>query len=112
MGMLQPGVTHVGGSSAGALAAAVVACELPIEAVLESVRNMMADCRERGVWRRLGPGLRAQVGRGRGGGGNCRERGMMADCRERGLWQMLGPVLRAQVRGKDWAEGGGAFGRG
>ena len=64
MGMLQPGVTHVGGSSAGALAAAVVACELPIEAVLESVRNMMADCRERGVWRRLGPGLRAQVGCG------------------------------------------------
>ena len=96
MGMLQPGVTHVGGSSAGALAAAVVACELPIEAVLESVRNMMADCRERGVWRRLGPGLRAQVGRGRGGRGNCRERG---------VWQRLGPGLKAQV-GEGMAEWG------
>ena len=32
----------------------------------DSVRGMIADCRERGVWRRLGPGLKAQV-RGRTG---------------------------------------------
>ena len=62
MGLTRPGETHVGGSSAGSLAAAVVACGLQPDEVWAAVMNMAADCREKGVWGRLGSRLRQQVG--------------------------------------------------
>ncbi|GAX82107.1 hypothetical protein CEUSTIGMA_g9535.t1 [Chlamydomonas eustigma] len=61
IGLVKAGGTHVGGSSAGSLAAAVIACGLSIKEVLPAVRAMMADCREKGVFRRLGPRLRSQL---------------------------------------------------
>lgn len=45
IGMAKPGQTHVGGSSAGSLAAAVLSCGLSTDVVMAGVRRMAADCR-------------------------------------------------------------------
>lgn len=61
LGLLRPGVTHVGGSSAGALAAAIVSCGIETVAVLDSIRALILDSRESGVYKRLGAMVREQL---------------------------------------------------
>ena len=61
LGLARPGKTKVGGTSAGSLAATVLALGLDVDAVLPTVRAMMADMRENGVFKRLGPLMRETV---------------------------------------------------
>lgn len=56
-----PGCTHVGGTSAGSLAAVVMALGLDEDKVLASIRDMMADFRASGVYKRLGPRMKETV---------------------------------------------------
>ena len=52
---------HVGGASAGALAAAVVSCGLDLDEVDREVDAMSQECRSRGTWGRLGGCLRKRL---------------------------------------------------
>jgi len=61
LSLVRPGITQVGGTSAGSLAAVILALGLDEDKVLASVRDMMADFREHGVYKRLGPGVRETV---------------------------------------------------
>lgn len=61
LGLLKPGITHVGGSSAGSLAAAIVSSGIPTEKALSSIRSFMVKMRGTGVYRKLGPSLRLAV---------------------------------------------------
>ncbi|GAX84111.1 hypothetical protein CEUSTIGMA_g11534.t1 [Chlamydomonas eustigma] len=59
--LLIPGETHVGGCSAGSLAAVVATCGIPVNDVIACVREMMQDLRENGVYKRIGPIMKAQL---------------------------------------------------
>jgi predicted acylesterase/phospholipase RssA len=59
--LLKPGETHVGGCSAGSLAAVVATCAIPVDDVILCIREMMQDLRENGVYKRIGPIMKAQV---------------------------------------------------
>ena len=61
LSLILPGRTHVGGTSAGSLAAVVLVLGLDEDKVLASMRDMMADFREHGVYKRLGPCMKETV---------------------------------------------------
>ncbi len=61
LGLVRPGRTHAGGSSAGSLAAAVVTSGVKLDEVVREVGLMMDDCRENGVLRRLGGCVKEKV---------------------------------------------------
>ena len=61
LSLILPGRTSVGGTSAGSLAAVVLVLGLDEDKVLSSIRDMMADFREHGVYKRLGPRMKETV---------------------------------------------------
>mmetsp|Transcript_32555 Transcript_32555/g.71865 ORF Transcript_32555/g.71865 Transcript_32555/m.71865 type:complete len:359 (+) Transcript_32555:60-1136(+) len=61
LGLLQPGKTHVAGSSAGSLAAVIAACNLSMEEIFATFKAVSDDCAKNGVFRRLSASVKQQL---------------------------------------------------